>query len=106
VKYKWTWFFKDEHGKFSSMRLGFLITIIPVMFVWALLSIQLHKLESIPVGVCSLIGVLASGKISQSWISIHYGTKKKTPKINKKINQGFWATIWAKIKTYIPFLNK
>lgn len=95
VKPKWYQFLQDDTGKFSSMRLGFLITIIPVMFLWTYFSCKSHELIEIPKGVYSLVGVLATGKVSQLWVRNHYGSKT-----HKKCKQpdSIWSTIWKKVK--------
>lgn len=97
-------FLQDEHGKFSSMRLGFLIAIIPVMLIWIYLSVSSHSMMDIPMGVYSLIGILATGKVSQIWVTKHYNKNKKVKQ--KEYCDGIFSHLLETVKNFIPFLRK
>lgn len=101
-------FFQNEQGKFSSIRLGFLIAIIPVMAIWTYLCLKQEKIIDIPMGVYSLIAILATSKVSQVWVNkrYHKEVKYKKPSSSTGFLSTFFLAIWTFIKKYIPFLRK
>jgi len=94
---KWFQFFQDETGKFSSMRLGFLITIVPVMILWTLFSYKDSLLLDIPKGIDGLVSILAGGKLGQLWVHKYYSGKKikNIPCSNSK---GVFSKVYEWIK--------
>ena len=65
-KYRILELFEGDNGRFSLIRVCFLITIVPVSFLWTVLSVREGKLEDIPNGLCLMMAVLTGGKIGQS----------------------------------------
>ncbi len=108
---KWYQFFQDnESGKFSSMRLGFLITIVPIMVVWTWLSIITSTLIDVPLGISSLVGILATSKVGQLWVRKRYSKSqiKKKEQCSQKDScaSQFLSTLWhgvSKIWGFIKF---
>lgn len=105
-KYSFLDFLKDDDGKFSSIRLGFLVFLIPLTIIWATISIVKFTLQDIPNGVCYLVGILAGSKVSQTWVHKRYSKNNKKIIKNAPSKISIFSMIWAKIKQYIPFLKK
>ena len=60
-------FFEDGGGQLSSVRLAFLFWTITVLAVWAIVSIQAGKIQSIDWSVVGIIFTLMTGKVVQSY---------------------------------------
>lgn len=72
-KYRLLELFENDDGRFSLMRVGLLMTLVPVMSLWTVISIREFKLEDIPVGVYVLIGIMTGGKLTQTVIDKKMG---------------------------------
>ena len=46
----------------SSSRFLTVLTVVTVLYVWAIVSIYLRVIQDIPVGVYSLVGLVVAGK--------------------------------------------
>ncbi|MDB0510056.1 hypothetical protein [Ralstonia solanacearum] len=61
-------FLQDGSGNLSATRLGFLLWVIGVLLVWADVSItHPESVHGIDNSVLTLIGILMSGKVVQSF---------------------------------------
>ena len=62
-----TGFFQDGSGNLSATRLSFLLWAIGVFGVWAWVSIHTNTLAPIDPSVQTILGVLMTGKVVQSF---------------------------------------
>jgi len=61
-------FIQDGYGAFSATRLAFLLWVVGVLAVWIYLSIvRAESLLHIDSSVVTLIGILMTGKVVQSF---------------------------------------
>jgi len=60
-------FFKDESGQFSAIRLAFLGTLFCFLVGWSIQSIHEKKIVPIDSSLLYLIGILTTGKVTQSF---------------------------------------
>jgi hypothetical protein len=60
-------FLQDGTGAFSATRLGFLLWIIGAFVVWVINSLTRGKLAVIDQSVITIIAILMSGKVVQSF---------------------------------------
>lgn len=68
-------FFQDGSGSYSATRLAFLLWSFFVLTVWCYVSIKTEKLVTIDQQVVTIIGILMTGKVVQSF-SVSDGTPK------------------------------
>ncbi len=60
-------FFQDDTGALSSMRLTLIVWLVGGLAVWIYASIKSGTVCDIPSGVTATFGVLAAGKVGQSF---------------------------------------
>ncbi len=60
-------FFQDGAGNLSATRLAFLFWSLGVLLVWIYLSISGHEMAKIDVSVTTIIAILMTGKVAQSF---------------------------------------
>lgn len=71
-------FLQDGTGAFSATRLGFLLWVIGVLLAWMINSIITQKLQGLDASIITIIGILMSGKVVQSF-SESIGTGNASP---------------------------
>jgi hypothetical protein len=64
---KFSQFFQDGSGSYSSTRLAFLLWAMGVLTVWVYESITTYTLAQIDTTVVTILGVLMMGKVVQSY---------------------------------------
>lgn len=60
-----TQFFKDANNQWSSMRLALILWTVGTFGIWAGISIATMTVQTVPMEVSAIIGVLAAGKAVQ-----------------------------------------
>lgn len=66
-------FFEDNSGGLSASRLNLLIWSVGTFVIWAITSVKMVTLASIPESVIVMLGVVTTGKVVQ-----RFGEKSET----------------------------
>jgi hypothetical protein len=64
---KFAQFFQDGSGSYSATRLAFLLWAVGVLAVWTYESITKNALQPVDNTVTTILGVLMTGKVVQSF---------------------------------------
>jgi hypothetical protein len=72
-------FLEDGTGALSATRLGFLLWVLGVLGVWAVDSVLTQKVQGIDNSIITIIGILMSGKVVQSF-SENIGLPNQAPR--------------------------
>lgn len=60
-------FFEDGTGLLSATRLGFILWVVGVLVMWAMTCVSTRTLAAIDPSVTTVLGVLMTGKVVQSF---------------------------------------
>lgn len=71
--------FQGQNGKVSSMRVGFLITLLTVLLNWSYINYEKKEIVVMPESMVALVVGLAGAKVAQGYVGAKTGTTVTPP---------------------------